>query len=279
MRIDRIQLCVADRPSAAACWERLLDARVVREDRVEALACRRTVLGVGESEVELLEADADGPVREAGPGLFAAGVEVPAMGPLRERLAERGVGASEEGGQLFLDPEALGIPGLRMVVSEQTTRPRRGLLGRLYEVTHLTDDPAGAARRLTELFGLDPSAFVPIRSDTFGYEGTLTLFHEGALDRIETIRPFDGSKTMGRYFARRGPTLYMCYGETDETAQIRRRAQELAPDEWTGPRDPSVPDNLFLHPRALGGVMLGVSRTHFAWTWSGAPERVVPIGG
>ena len=275
-RIDRIQLCVEDRPAAAACWERLLDAEVVREDRVDALACKRTVLGVGESEVELLEADGAGPVEQARPGLFAAGFGVPALGPLRDTLASRGIEGSEERGQLFLTPEALGIPGLRIVVSELSARPRRGLLRSLYEVTHLTGDAPGSAKRLAEVFGLDPSPFVPIRSDTFGYDGTLTLFRDGRLDRIETILPFDAGKSMGRYFARRGPTLYMCYGETDRSAEIRARALELAPDDWTGPRDGSVPDNLFLHPRALGGVMLGVSRDTYAWTWSGAPERVLP---
>ena len=35
-------------------------------------------------------------------------------------------------------------------------------------------------------------------------------------------------------------------------------------------------DNLFLHPGALHGVMLGISRSSFAWTWSGCPERVEP---
>lgn len=276
-RIDRIQLCVGDRKAAAACWERLLDAEVLREDRVEALRCRRTVLGVGESEVELLEADGDGPVRAADPGLFAAGLGVTDVPATLEALGERGVEAVEEGGQIFLTPEALGIPGLRVVVSEREPRPRRGLLSALYEVTHLTGDAPGAAARLAEVFELDPKPFVPIRSDFFGYDGTLTLFRDGFLDRVETILPFDASKTMGRYFGKRGPCLYMCYGETDRSAEVRARALDLAPDDWTGPRDDAVPDSLFLHPKALGGVMLGVSRTSYAWTWSGAPDRVQPI--
>jgi len=41
---------------------------------------------------------------------------------------------------------------------------------------------------------------------------------------------------------------------------------------FTGP--PGVPDppNLFIHPSATGGVLLGVSRTMHAWTWSGRAE-------
>ncbi len=81
---------------------------------------------------------------------------------------------------------------------------------------------------------------------------------------------------MGRYFERYGPTLYMCYGETDRLPELRERLKELAPRDWTGS---DTDDNgLFVHPRALGGIMLGVSRTTYAWTWSGFPDRVRPPG-
>jgi len=33
-------------------------------------------------------------------------------------------------------------------------------------------------------------------------------------------------------------------------------------------------DQLWLHPPALGGTMLGISRPTMAWRWSGHPERV-----
>jgi hypothetical protein len=147
-------------------------------------------------------------------------------------------------------------------------------MSNLYEVTHLTADPAGAAARFAELFGLDAAAFVPIRSEAYGYDGTLTLFRPDALHRVEVIHPYDAAKTMGRYFGRFGPSLYMCYGETDALPRLRERLEALAPDDWTGSRTDD--DGLFVHPKALGGVMLGVSRTTYAWTWSGHPERVAP---
>jgi hypothetical protein len=276
-RIDRIQLVVSDRAATAAAWERLVSAAPVREDRVAALGCLRTVLAAGTSEIELLEADGAGPVQEAGPGLFAAGFEVADLPALRAKLEDRGVALAEEAGQLFVAPEALGNRGLRAVISARAERSRQGLLQRLYEATLLVPDAPAYIARFAELFDLDASAFVPIRSEQYGYDGALTLFHAGHLDRVEIITPFDLQKTMGRYFHRRGPSLYMCYAESDRTDEIRARALEHAPKDWTGATDVEVPDNLFLHPSALGGVMLGVSRTTFAWTWSGSPERVEPV--
>jgi hypothetical protein len=29
---------------------------------------------------------------------------------------------------------------------------------------------------------------------------------------------------------------------------------------------------MFIHPTALHGVLMGISRTNWAWTWSGHPE-------
>jgi hypothetical protein len=276
LEIDRIQIVVPDRPEAAARWQRLLDAELVREDRVAALGCRRSVLAVGTSEVELLCADGAGAVEQAGPGLFAAGFGVDDTSALESRLTGRGVEVTRQGEQLFIAPEAIGDRGLRVVVSPLRERARVGLIQRLYETTLLVPDAAAYTARFAELFGLDPTPFVPIRSENFGYDGTLTLFRPGHLDRVEIITPYDLTKTMGRYFHKRGPCLYMAYAECDRSDEVRARALEHAPKDWTGPTDGPLPDNQFLHPRALGGAMLGVSRTTFAWSWSGAPERVRP---
>ncbi len=280
MRIDRIQLVVPSLPPATAAWQRLLGAESVREDGVEALGARRAVLALGESEVELLTPAADGAVADflarTGGGLFAAGIAVTDVQARAARLAAQGVAAEKAGEQLLLSPEALGIPGLRLVVSPLQERPRVGLARFLYEVTHLCVDAADSVRRFARLFDLSAEHFVPIRSQEYGYEGTLTLFHPDRLDRLEIIHPFDASRTMGRFFAKHGPCLYMAYAESDHTDAVRAACLAHAPGDFTGPRDTAAPDNLFLHPRALGGMMLGVSRTSFAWSWSGRPERVQP---
>ena len=279
-RVDRVQAVVADRRTTAAAYRRLLDAPVVREDRVQLLSARRTVIQLGSSEVELLEPDGSGFAAEflsrTKGGLFAAGFATADIAQLRAHLQTRGISAAEEGGQLFLSPQQLGLPGLQTVISTDREPAAAGLVRRLYEVTLLVQDFSSVVQQAAATFALNPTHFVPMRSEEYGYEGVLTLFHSERLDRIEVITPYDPAKTMGRFFARRGPALYMCYCEADDLRPIRDRLREHAPGAWTGPDDSTVPDNIFIHPTALGGMMLGVSRTTFAWTWSGHPERVAP---
>jgi hypothetical protein len=276
--VDRIQLVAAETEPVATAFARLLGAETVRRDALHVLGARRTVLRLGTSEVEVLVPNGVGPAADflaaTRGGLFAAGLATPEVERLERVLRAQGVPYAAEHGQLFLAPAALGGFGLRVVVSPAAARQPAGLLRSLYEVTNLVPDYRAATEGAAAIFGLQTSAFVPIRSAEFGYEGTLTLFDPERLDRLEIITPRDPAKTMGRFFARRGPCLYMCYGEAHDTGAVRARLLEHAPAHWSGPRDGALPDNLFIHPPALGGVMIGVSRTTFAWMWSGHPERV-----
>lgn len=278
-RIDRILITSPDAAATADRFVALLDGRIDRHDRVARLDARRTVVRVGDSEVEILEPDGAGMVADhlatGRGGPFAAGVASKDVHGLRRRLAEHGIVPTPIGDEeFFVDGRRLGIPGLNVVVSKDVERPPVGLVDGLYEVTHLTDAADAAATRFAAVFALDAGAFVPIESAHFGYRGHLTLFARDRLHRIETISPYAAEKTMGRYFGRFGPSLYMCYAETGRLPELRARLESLAPKDWTGSRED--PNGLFVHPRALGGVMMGVSRRTFAWTWSGYPARVEP---
>lgn len=279
-RLDRVQVVALDRAEVAARWRRLFDAEPVREDRVDFLAARRTVLRVGESELEVLEPDGVGAVAQhlsrVRSAVFAAGFAVADLDAAAAALDARGVHHVRESGQLHVTGEWLGVPALRLVLSADEPRVPAGLLARFYEVTHLMRGHARAADRFAEVFGLDRSGFVPIRSAEFGYEGTLTLLRPDRLDRIEMVTPLDPTRPMGRFFARQGPCLYMFYAEARDAAAARARVLEHAADSYTGPRRGGEPDNFWVHPRALGGALLGVSRETFAWTWSGHPDRVAP---
>ncbi len=63
------------------------------------------------------------------------------------------------------------------------------------------------------------------------------------------------------------------------------RVQVLVPDRapvvdrWVAllggePAHEDAIDSMFLHPDALGGMMLGISRQTQAWSWSGRPDWV-----
>jgi len=280
IRLDRVQVVALDRAASAARWRLLFDAEVVREDRVAFLAATRTVLRVGESELEILEPDGVGLVAQhfsrVRSAVFAAGFAVSDLGAAAAALDARGIHHVFEGDQIHVTGEWLDIPGLRVVLTRDEPRTPAGLLARLYEVTHLMRGHARAAERLAKAFDLDPAGFVPIRSEDFGYEGTLAMLAPDRLDRIETVTPFDPSRPMGRFFARQGPCLYMFYAEARDPVAARERVLAHAPDAYTGPRQ-GTPDNFWVHPRALGGALLGVSRETFAWIWSGHPERVQPV--
>jgi 4-hydroxyphenylpyruvate dioxygenase-like putative hemolysin len=246
----------------------------VDEDASELLAARRSVLQAGVSEFELLEPSGDGPVREFvgrwGEGIFAAGFSVDDPSAVAERLSSRGVQWDEEGGQIYVGPDQ--TRGMRMVLSADETRRPVGLIKWLYEVTNIVRSHADAAAFYADAFGLDRSKSQPIRSEQYGYEGTLLLFNPPQqLDRIELTQITDPSLAMGRFAAKRGESIYMAYVEADDVRAIVERL-ETRGARWTGRSESPDPEGLFIHPTALHGMLLGVSRTDLAWNWSGRPD-------
>lgn len=282
-RIDRVQLAVPDRRAAAERWVAILGAEPDEEDRVSVLAARRSRLRIGSGFVEILEPDGAGPIADAvkahGAHLFAAGASSPDLDALLARIESRGGTPVVEGGQAYFGPDP-NLPGLRVVLSPSESRRSVGAVDKLYEVTHLVADAPAAVARCADLFGLDASGFVPIDSQHYGYRGTLTLFDRNRLDRFEVVHPGVATKTMGRFFAKRGASLYMAFAESDSLAAIEERARSRGDGCTAVPpadqRDEHGMQTLFLHPATLGGMMLGISRRNWAWTWSGHPERARP---
>jgi hypothetical protein len=76
---------------------------------------------------------------------------------------------------------------------------------------------------------------------------------------------------MGRFWTKRGQSIYMCYVETPDVGAIMERLKKREA-RWTGRTDDPNPEGLFIHPTALHGALMGVSRTNLAWRWSGRPE-------
>ena len=278
-RVDRVQLSTNEPDKVVESWTRLLDAKEVARDNIAVLSANRITLDVGDCQIEILSPDGDGIVKshlDSHPGgPFSAGFSTQDPDRVKARLNTEQIEFAEEHDQIFIEPAALGIPGLRLVISADETRDRQGVLQNLYEITHLTSEVQAAADEFARIFELNFDHFVPIKSEDYGYDGYLTLVNPDELDRIETINPFDLDKTMGRFFKKFGASFYMCYGECDDLPSLRSRLAELVPNDWTGDREGPI-DGLFIHPNALGGVMLGVSRTTHAWSWSGSPDRIEP---
>lgn len=280
--IDRVQLAVPDRAEVARLWIDLLDAEPAGEDRIDALGASRTLLRLGDGWIELLEPDGPGPVTDAvttrGGHLYAAGAATGDLEAFAAHLQDLGVEASHERGQIFLTAQATGGHGLCFVISADEALEPVGLVDGLYEVTNLVHDSTGAMDLYAGLFGLDPTGFVPIESSHYGYEGVLTLFSADHLDRLEVITPSVPTNTMGRFFSSWGESLYMAFAEVREPGEIAQRAEELGaaftPVPPPAKRGDQPPDTVFIHPPALGGMMLGLSRRSLAWLWSGHAEWV-----
>jgi hypothetical protein len=272
-RVDRMQLAVRDRGMAADTFAEVLGAEKVREDELRIFNAKRTVVRAGESEFELLEPAGDGPVGTHldrwGEGIFAGGFSTDDPGLVARRMDDRDMHFKEEGGQIFIEPDQ--TRGMRTVISRTSEREPAGLISALYEVTNIVEDHEEAASFYADAFGLDASRFCPIKSEQWGYTGTLTLFDPPSrLDRIEITQTKEPSLAMGRFFARRGPSIYMCYAETGNTGAIREGLDRRG-SRYTAGRE-NGGGNLFIHPTALHGMLMGISRANLAWTWSGRPE-------
>lgn len=284
-KIDRVQIAVPDAQVAAKGWIDLLDAEPDGYDRVTGLGASRTKLRVGTGVVELLEPHGAGIIADAisarGAHLFAAGASAHDLPALAARLQSKGVTPHAEAGQLFMNEEDTGISGLRLVLSQAETRPRVGLIDFLYEATILSANRDGLMDHLNDLLGLDAKNYSEITSENFGYTGTLTLFEKDKLDRLEVITPTREGTTMERYFSKFGQSLYMAFAETPDLRAVEDRAIALGAGftvDRPADRDATkIADQIWLHPRALGGMMLGLSRPSMAWFWSGHPERVEAI--
>jgi hypothetical protein len=273
-RVDRVQLAVRDRAAAEETFRATFDAEKLREDTSTLLGATRSVMQGGISEFELLQPFGTGLVQEHldrwGEGLFAGGFSTPDIDALSRRLSAHGVLWREEADQVYIEPSQ--TPGMRMVISPEVERERVGVLTWLYEVTNIVDDHKAAATFYAETFGLDASKFSPIASKDYGYKGQLTLFDPPSrLDRIELSQITDAERAMGRFAQKRGQSIYMCYVETDRVADVIERLERRGAMHARR-NDEHNPEGLFIHPKALHGVLMGVSRTNLAWNWSGRPE-------
>lgn len=275
-RVDRVQIAVTDRPGAERAVAEIFGGELLRRDDLPILGAKRSAMQAGSSVIELLEADGAGPIRDFvsrwGGGLYGAGFSVADVDEAAHHLEANGVRFERASGQLYLAPEATF--GLNAVLSPKHERNPVGAIRWIYEVTNAVANWRAASERYAKIFALDASKFSPINSDEFGYTGTLTMFDPPErLDRIEIAEITDASKAMGRFHARRGDSLYMFFAETDDVSALASRLEARGAKFAAWRKDKAGMAEMFIHPSAFLGVLVGVSRTEHAWLWSGDPER------
>lgn len=280
--VDRLLVATPDAAGAGDSWRRLLGAEDVFREVSPELSATRHVFRIGRSEIEFLEPDGTGPiadalVRRGRAHVWAAGASSP--DPLVVATTARSTGAqTARVGDRQLVTLTIEEAPIRFVISPEAERAPVGRLDFLYEATVLAADQTRAVNQIRDAFALDDSIFTRITSEAFGYTGVLTLFRPDQLHRFEVITPIDAGKTMARYHAREGVCFYMGFAEAPDLLEIERRIDPLGitVDRPDGRPAEETPDQVWIHPPTLGGVMLGVSRPTMAWMWSGHPERVLP---
>ena len=266
-------LAVRDAKAGAETYGSLFGATPTGTQHSETLGAEVAFVACGTDLIGLAEPKADGPVADHvarwGEGLLAAVFKTDDLAAIADRLTSKGIGYVEDNDVLHIDPARTF--GLRLRVAPYAERDQIGVISFLYEVTHLVADWKAAADFFTDAFGLDAERFSPIKSDFYGYEGTLTLLDPPKLlDRIEVVTPYDTEKAMGRFFVKRGDGPYMFYTECADLPGLGKRL-DAAGARYAG--DPNVEgQSLFIHPTSTHGVLIGVSATNIAWRWSGRPE-------
>lgn len=276
-RVDRVQIAVANLDAAEKIAADTFGAELVRRDAAEPVGARRSTMQAGSSLIELLAPAGAGPVKDFvdrwTSGLFGVGFSVADLDAAASHLQTQRIKVIRDAGQLFIDPEASGF-GMRVVLSTHHERAPVGAIKWIYETTNVVSDWRAASARYTQMFGLNPAIFVPIESKEFGYAGTLTMFDAPArLDRIEISQIINPAGAMGRFHRKRGDSLYMFFVETDDADALARRLESRGARFAAHTRDAAGLAELFIHPSAFLGVLVGVSRTEHAWIWSGDIAR------
>jgi hypothetical protein len=273
-KVDGVLLAVNDAEVASKTFEALFDAKVLGTDKSDALNAGITSLAVGVDIIRLAVPMGEGPIKDHldrwGEGIVGVVFAAQDTAGVIEHLKSKGVDSMTDDVLTLLDPDK--THGLLTALVPAVEHDPAGLISFIYEVTHLVHDWEAVSNHWTNIFGLDGMKFSPIKSDQYGYEGTLTLFDPpDKLDRIEVVYPGDTEKAMGRFFLKRGESPYMFFMETDDMPGLRERL-DAAGARYAPKEAPAQPNSLFVHPSSTHGVLIGVSPKNLAWVWSGRPE-------
>lgn len=276
--VDRILVAVRSLDDAERNYANILAASRVEDFESPWLNARIRRMALGSTQVELCQPLGEGVVQMhlaiRGEGLLYGGVTTADLHAFKQHLTASHVRYAEADARLYLEPADLY--GMPLVVSQASRNVRaEGPIEFLYELTMvLRSRWQDVADHYARGLGLQPERNVGITFERFGYVGTLMMFDPDRLDRIELSEAHDPSFAMGRFSAKHGDALYMCYAQTDDLADVIARLERHEARYTRRTQTPVERDGLWIHPSALNGVLLGISRHSLAWQWSGRPDRV-----
>lgn len=281
--VDRILVAVRDIDQAEKSYSNVLGATPIEDFRSDYLNATVRRMALGTTEVELCSPLGAGRVatriEQKGEGLVCGGVTTDDLDAFTRHLDRSGIAYASADGRVY--PDSVALYQLPLAVSAAPASPparAAGPVEHLYEITMvLKTDWHEVAQHYADVLGLDRKKEVGITFDRFGYQGVLMKFQEERLDRIELSEAHDTAFPMGRFTAKHGDALYMCYLETDDLADIIARLDKHGCGYTRRTTTPVERDGLWIHPPALNGVLMGVSRSSLAWGWTGKPERVQPL--
>ena len=255
---DRVALAVPNADRVAGDFNSIFDTEVVDDTRDEVAVARRVTLQWGHDQVELFEPLGDGPasnfLKKGHGGLFAGGFSLSDPAGLAAHMPDRGIKVHEQGADRFLVlPDE--CRGTGIILSRKEERARVGLSDRIWQITFAgpnLDDMCDFYIDTLNMGSLFTSRY---HSDLFGYDAGVSWFDardRAPLDSLEYLEPTDMKEAVARFVKRNGQGIYMCAIVTDDIPQIKERVEANGPG-WT-----HADIGGYIHPRRLGGMLLGI---------------------
>jgi hypothetical protein len=269
---DRVALAVEDADRVAGEFSDIFATEIVGDTHDNVAVARRLTLQWGHDQLELFEPLGDGPsaqfLARGSTGLFAGGFALADPAGLASHMEGRGIPVHEQGPDRFLVlPE--DCHGTGIILSKAEERPRVGLADRIWQITYASSSLDEMSEFYIDLLNMSDLYTSEYHSDVFGYDGGITWFDasDGApLDSLEYLEPTDLKKSVARFVRRNGRGIYMCAIQTDDIPLIREKVEAAGPG-WT-----HADIGGYIHPRRLGGLLLGLC-------YFDAYNRIRPLPG
>jgi len=265
-RINRVLVATSDLESGCAAFRRGLGLGPGHRIAVPDVGAISEALPIGDAWIHLLQPVDEGPVarflQSHGQGIYGIGVEVESLADARLRVEQCGRQAHplQLGDTELVCLKREQLPGLTVWLTESssgrepadTVSPFLGV----HQITNLVENRDIAAEMYTGLFG-QPERDESFRQDSYGFLGRALYYGAAARqDSVELGQVHRPDTSMGRFWQRHGPSVYMITLDTDDIGAVRDGLVKRGVRYALGAdRDDGA---LFVHPSELAGCFTGI---------------------